>query len=307
MPSKKYANLLPRITIMSIGGRGATILDRLHAISSPQIQLVAVGMARSLEYATKIDTKIELPKSSGIQSGEDIPRHARESVEVCEAEIRAAVAGSDMVFLVGNIATESNVYQVAAVAEIIRSMSILTCFVGANAFPFQGIEALRQTVAGEKIVSAAVDGFLLVDSGKVMAMGSASEGLAQVNRVIEQMIAMILDIVSTHGIINVDFADLKTTIRSAGPLFFHSIEEDENSIEQMKDAIFLHPALTFPAVSELTRVVYVVYAGAGVLMDTITELGNYIASRVDASARIVFGVVSDEQMKGKVKVVLIGA
>ncbi len=307
MPSKKSTNTLPRITIMSIGGRGATILDRLYAIGSSQIQLVAVGMARSLEYATKIETKIELPESSGIQSGVDIPRHARESVEVCEAEIRAAVAGSDMVFLVGNLATESNVYQVATVAEIIRSMGILTCFVGATAFPFQGIMAERQVIAGEKIVSGAVDGFLLVDSGKVMTMGSAREGLVQVNRVIEQMIAMILDIVSTHGIINVDFADLKNTIRAAGPLFFQSIEEDENSIEQMKDALFLHPTLTFPAVSGLTRVVYVLYAGAGVLMDTVTEIGNYIASRVDASARIVFGVVSDEQMKGKVRVVLIGA
>ncbi len=307
MPSKKYAHTLPRITIMSIGGRGATILDRLHAIGSPQIQLVAVGTARGLEYATQIDTKIELPESGGIQLGVDIPRHARESVEVCEAEIRAVVTGSDMVFLIGNIATESNGYQVAAVAEIIRSMGILTCFVGATAFPFQGIAAERQVIAGTRVVSDAVDGFLLVDSGKVMTIASASEGLVQVNRVIEQMIAMILDIVSTHGIINVDFADLKTTIRSAGPLFFQSVEEDENSIERMKDALFLHPALTFPAVSGLTRVVYVLYAGAGVLMDTVTEIGNYIASRVDASARIVFGVVSDEQMKGKVRVVLIGA
>ncbi|MBP9690832.1 hypothetical protein KBD81_02000 [Candidatus Woesebacteria bacterium] len=307
MPSKKYTNPLPRITIMSIGGRGATILDRLYAISSPQIQLVAVGMARSLEYATKIDTKIELPESGGIQSGVDIPRHARESVEVCEAEIRAAVAGSDMVFLVGNIATESNVYQVAAAAQIIRSMNVLTCFVGATAFPFQGIEAERQVMIGERLVGEAVDGFLLVDSGKVLMMGNATEGLLQVNRVIEQMITMIIDIVHTHGLINIDFADVKSVIQSAGPLFFQSVEESENEIQEIKDGLFMHPSLNVPAISQMKRVVYVLYAGSEVLMETVHEIASHIASQVHESAQILFGCVVDEQMKGKVKVVLIGA
>lgn len=304
MPPKKSSSH-PRIRIISIGGQGALIIDRLYHLVSRTIELVSIGLPSALAHAPHITTKIELPYMSLISN--DPVAGAREVMATVEREVRGVLSGADMVFLVGNLATESNAYQVAEVANLARAQGILTCFVGRTAFPFEG--ATRQDLvdrAGE-IVSGAVDGMIVVDSARVLGMASASEGLMQVNRVIEQAISMILDIVDTHGLINIDFADLKTTIQSAGSLFFHSVESDESNIASITDTLFVHPALRAPEVSQMKRVLYVIYAGREVLMESVSAVGNYIAGQVDQNARILFGVVSDQKLGNKVKIVLIGA
>ena len=303
MSRKKSSTTLPHITLMSVGGRGAAILDTLQHLVSDTVTRVAVGIPQSLTYAKTIEDRITLPV---FRDGED-PVRASEAVALVADEVRQTVAGADMVFLMGNLSTPSNAHQVAEISRIIREQGILTCFVGATAFSFEGAAKAADVEVGMSVVTAAVDGMLVVNSEQVIASGSAERGLTQVNQVVEQVISMILDIVRTHGVINIDFADLKTTLQNAGLLFFQSAEAAEVSLDELKSSIFTHSSLTLPQPKNMKRVLYVIYAGSDVLAESVSALGEYIASQVHESARILFGFVADQKMGDRVKVVVIGA
>jgi len=284
MPTPNTASL--NISLVSMGGRGANILTRLQPLEASGIKRIAIGTADALVYAQDIAKKIELP--------------------IDPQDVREALQGSEIVLLLGNVSNEQNVNQTAKIAKIARENGALVLYVSATPFEFEGSVKLYATEQGKEILKDQVDGFLVVDSNKVLAQGGvAKEALTQVDMVISNMVNMITELVLKFGTINVDFADLKTTIQNSGGLLFNSIQGNPDNIEHIVNNIFSQSFLD-TNVQNIKKALYVIYAGPQLLIEEVQAVGEKIKARLDDQARIIFGVVEDKKMRDDLKIVFIG-
>ncbi len=286
------------IVLMSIGGRGATILNRLKELDVKNVRRISVGEKKSLTYANNVTEKIEL--SEYIESNINLSNN--NTLE----HLQIALKGVQVVFLIGNVQNIKNVQQTAKIAKIARENGALVLYASATPFAFEGSVKLSATEQGKEILKDQVDGFLVIDSNKVLAQGGvAKEALTQVDAVIGSMVNMITELVLKFGTINVDFADLKTTIQNSGGLLFNSIQGNPDNIEHIVNNIFSQSFLD-TNVQNIKKALYVIYAGPQLLIEEVQIIGEKIKARLDDQARIIFGVVEDKKMRNDLKIVFIG-
>lgn len=290
MPKKDLMTI--RVTIMSIGGRGANVMERIAAMSLPGVRLVGVGARGKTFDRLVLREKIEL-------SGRGITEK--------QFEIKAVVEQTDILFLLGNVAGEESAAQCDEVAKIARKCGALTFFVGAFPFAFEGRPKLRIAEDNVAMLNQSVDGVLTVDGGRLLAAGTnAQDALTKTDQVVASMIRNIVDLVMKFGVVNVDFSDLKTTVENAGEIFFNAVTVPRAEISTVASKLLSETALRQSA-RKLTRALYVIYGSADLLMEEISLIGQKIVECTSDDARIIFGVVAEGEREDGVKVVLIGA
>ena len=126
------------IKIMSVGGRGANILERLVSYDSQGIDRIAVGINSKVFARIQVKQKIELTKESGMDIIEDKESLAKRSIEEKRDEIEKSMRGANALFLIGNLANDTTYYQIAQIAKIAKENDVLTFFIGSTPFPFEG-------------------------------------------------------------------------------------------------------------------------------------------------------------------------
>ncbi|MCK5466275.1 hypothetical protein KAI56_02125 [Candidatus Parcubacteria bacterium] len=125
-------------------------------------------------------------------------------------------------------------------------------------------------------------------------------------RIIADAIVVILDIIIKCGVINVDFADLKTIVKNSGETFFNNSTGSKKEISAIVNNLFSKTNLTSKQ-DYLKKVLYIIYAGKDLLMDEVKQVGEKIHKKSGGQGKIIFGIVSDDQLKGKLKIVVIGS
>jgi cell division protein FtsZ len=294
------------IKIIAVGNRGCNVLERLSDLKNQGINLTAISFAGKVFNRLKLKDKIELKYHSDLYKGLKLENSAHEIILEVENSISKQINNTDAVFLLGNLANKTVCYQAREVAKLAKKNNTLVFFVSSTPFLFEG--APRQETANEmrKVLESEVDALLIVDNEKIVSQNiTALEALTQVDKVVADLINTIIDLVTKYGIVNVDFADLKTTIQDAGEVYFNHIYTDKNDLEKLAEELFSKTNLVTTS-DNLNKVLYVIYAGKDILMEEVNALGNKIRERLSDSARIIFGVVGDDEMKGKMKVVVIG-
>lgn len=284
------------LKIVSVGGRGANILGRLDSLEKEGIERLAISVPNRIFSALAVKTKIEL----NTDTGPDANHQANEAA-------KQALSSADAVCFVGNLANTTTHIQVAKLADFARQKGILTFFVGAMPFAFEG--AFAQTLARQNklYLEQQVDAVIVLDSNRIAAeTTTAVAAFTQIDTIIGQVVAAILNVVNKFGAINVDFADLKTILQNAGEVFFNAQIGSRHNLEELTAALFAqHQQLV--SKSHYHNVLYVIYAGKDVLMSEIQQLGVSIQNHVTDQARVIFGIVTDEQNDANVRVVLLGA
>lgn len=254
----------------------------------------------------KIKDKIEIAYNSNLVRGTNQENTARESIIEVKEDILKQIDNADAIFLLGNLTNETICYQATEIAKLVKQKGALVFFISSTPFPFEGKN--KQKIADEMktILEKEIDALLIVDNKKILTqVMSAQEALTQVDKVTVDLINTVIDLVAKYGVINVDFADLKSTIQNAGEVYFNNISTDKKDFNTLTEELFSKTNLT--ATSEnLNKVLYVIYAGKDILMEEVNIIGEKIREKLSSSARIIFGVVNDENMDGKLKVVMIG-
>ena len=295
------------IKIISIGNRGCNVLERLGKLTEKGVELGAVSVAGKVFNRLKIENKIELPYSFDIEQNRNIEEMANRIINEKQKEILKLVNGTDIVFLVGNLANEVSTIQTKEIARLFKKEGALVFFVGSTAFHFEG-KARQKTVQEMKdILKKEVDALLVIDNEKVAKQKiSAIDAFTQIDKIIADAIVVILDIVIGYGVINVDFADLKTIVKNSGEAFFNNSTGSKKEISAIVNNLFSKTNLTNQQ-DCLKKVLYIIYAGKDLLMDEVKQIGEKIHEKSGGQEKIIFGVVSDDKLKGKLKVVMIGS
>jgi cell division protein FtsZ len=300
-------NILPlNIKVIALGNRGCNVLERLEILEKQGIKRVAISVAGKVFSNLKIEDKIEIPYNSNLVRGTNQEKTARESVLEVKEDILKQIDNTDAIFLLGNLTNETICYQATELAKLAKQKGILVFFISSTPFPFEGKHKQKTANEMKTILEKEIDALLIVDNEKILTQViPAQEALTQVDKVVVDLINTIVDLIAKYGVVNVDFADLKSTIQNAGYVYFNSISTDKKDFNTLTEELFSKTNLT--ATSEnLNKVLYVIYAGKDILMDEINTIGEKIREKLSASARIIFGVVNDDNMDGKLKVVMIG-
>ncbi|MFH0857341.1 MAG: hypothetical protein V1848_01175 [Candidatus Magasanikbacteria bacterium] len=300
-------NIPIRIKVLSVGGRGANILERLGFLEKKGVDRVGVGIESKVFNRLDIKKKIVLRKEEGLESSGNKEMRLGDILEEKKQDIIATLRDTDALFLIGNLANTTTHLQVAMIAQIAKELGILTFFVGATPFLFEGKKKILHAKENAEYLEKYVDAVLLLDSDKVNIQNIlAFEAMTKIDTLVGNIISAVVELVQKFGIVNVDFADLKTTIQDAGEVFFNEVTLSKENLDTLNTELFEKNTL-FQKKKKLQKILYVIYGGTDLLMEEVQMIGEKLQEQFDKQSRIIFGVVNDEKMKNDLRVVMIGA
>ncbi len=302
-----------RIKVVGVGGGGNKAIQRMMASKIHGVEFVAINLdAQDLNLANA-PTKILIGKNltRGLGAGMN-PEIGRQAAQDSIDEISEVLKGSDMVFVTAGLGGGTGTGAAPVIAEVAREVGALTIGVVTKPFSFEGIARTRVAEEGWQLMRDKVDALITISNDRLLSIIDRKtpllEAFQKVDDVLRQGVQGISDLITIPGIINVDFADVKTIMSNSGSALMgigYGSGEDR-AIDAAKAAIS-SPLLDI-AVDGARGVLFNVSGGADLAMSEINEAAKIITASIDPEAKVIFGAVQDDQMKkGEIKVTVIAA
>ena len=310
---KSEVETFARIKVLGIGGSGKNALEHMIASKVKGVEFIAINTDSQDLHKSSAKKKIHIGKNvtKGLGAGMN-PEIGRRAAEETLEEIQEAVKGADMVFIAGG--TGGGTFSGAApkIAQTSKESGALTVAVATKPFFFEGKQ--RMGIAEKSIddLRKAVDAIIIIPNDRLLGIidkeTTAKNAFAKCDEVLKQAVEGISDLITTPGIINVDFADIRAILMNAGPaLMGIGQSTGEKRAEEAAKAAINSPLLDI-SVSGAKGVLFSIAGGDDLTMFEIQEAAKIITESVDTDAKIIFGTVKDNDLKkGEVKVTVIAS
>ncbi|KKS76006.1 MAG: Cell division protein FtsZ [Candidatus Azambacteria bacterium GW2011_GWA2_42_9] len=300
-----------RIKVVGVGGGGGNAVTRMFNSQIKGVDFVAVNTdAQDLKHA-KANVKVHIGKNltKGLGAGMN-PDIGRQAAEENRNEIQDALKGADLIFITCGLGggTGSGASQI--IADVARDVGALTLAVVTKPFSFEGKK--RIAIAEEALVSLRdrVDTLITIPNDKVLSLidknTSLVEAFSIVDDILRQGVQGIADLITFPGIVNVDFADIKTIMSEAGPALMGigRANGEDRATAAAKSAI--NSPLLDISINGARGVLFNVSGGADLSMNDVNEAAKTITESIDSEAKVIFGATCDNRLKkGEVKVTVI--
>ncbi len=308
---KGKTSLLPKIKVVGVGGAGGNVLSRMFEYFPKGVDLIAINTdAQDLEYCSA-KKKIIIGKqvTKGIGAGMN-PDLGRQAAEESREEIISALNGADMVFLASGFGGGTGSGAAPVIAEIAQEMGILTVAVVTRPFSFEG--AQRAQIAQDAIlkIKDRVDSYITISNDKIFSIidkeTSLHKAFEAIDEVLKNAVLGVTELIVSPGVINVDFADIKSIIQNSGVSIIGVgvASGKERAVNTVTQA--LNSPLLESAVDGAKGVLFSVSGHKDMKMSEINEIARLISENVDPTAKIIFGTYYDRKLaKGQIKVTLI--
>lgn len=308
---KPKAGLTARIKVVGIGGGGGNALSSMIAEGGiGGVDFVAVNTDDQALLHNKAQIKIQIGENltKGLGSGGD-PEVGRQAAEESREQLKEEISGADMIFITCGEGGGTGTGAGPIIAEIARETGALTVAVVTKPFDFEG--AKRKLVAdeGTQKLKEKVDTLIVVPNQKVMQIIDKKtpilEAFKKIDSVLHQGVKGIAELITTPGLINVDFADVRTVMANAGTALMGIgvASGDKRAMAAIKQAIS-SPLLDI-SIDGAKGVLFNIVGGQDLTMTEVDEAASIIAKTADPEANIIFGAVIDDKMMDQIKVTLI--
>lgn len=300
-----------RIKVIGLGGGGNKVIQRMMNSKIHGVDFVAVNLdAQDLNIANA-PTKILIGKNltRGLGAGMN-PEVGRQAAEDSRDEIYEVVKGSDMVFVTAGLGGGTGTGGAPIIAEISREAGALTVGVVTKPFSFEGAARSRIAEDGWHILRDKVDALITIPNDRIFSIIDRKtpllESFSKIDDILRQGVQGISDLITVPGIINVDFADVKTVMSNSGSALmgigFSSGEE--RAVEAAKMAI--NSPLLDVAINGARGVLFNIAGGTDLSMAEISDAAKVITENIDPEAKVIFGAVQDDKLKkGEIKITVI--
>ena len=300
-----------KIKVVGVGGSGCNAISRMMACKIQGVDFVAVNTdAQDLHHATAPE-KIHIGKNltRGLGAGMD-PEIGRQAAEENRDELHEVLKGSDMVFVTCGMGGGTGTGAAPIIAETAKDSGALTVAVTTKPFAFEG--AQRGQIAEEGLLSLRdrVDTLITIPNDRLLPMIdrkiSLLNAFGMVDDILRQAVQGISDLVIHPGIVNVDFADVRTIMQDSGSALMGigRATGEDRSAEAAKAAI--NSPLLEISVDGARGVLFNVSGGSDLAMSEINEAAKIITESIDPQAKVIFGaLVNDKLKKGEIKVTVI--
>jgi cell division protein FtsZ len=298
------------IKVVGVGGSGGNAVMRMIQAKLRGIEFVAVNTDAQALSHNEATTKIQIGKDSthGLGAGAD-PEIGRKAAEENKDEIYEALKGADMVFVTCGMGGGTGTGAAPLVAQIAKELGALTVGVVTKPFTFEGQRRKRMAEIGTEELKDKVDTLITIPNDRLLQVidkkTSLGDAFGIVDDVLRQGVQGISDLITLHGIINVDFADVRTIMADAGSALMGigRGSGDNRAIEAARAAID-SPLLEL-SIEGAKGILFNITGGPDLGMYEIDEAAKVITEAADPDANIIFGSIIDEAMAGEVKITVI--
>ncbi len=299
-----------RIKVVGAGGGGGAAVERMIKSKVQGIEFVAVNTdAQALHYS-HANKKLHIGKQTtrGLGAGAD-PEVGRKAAEESEAEIAEMLKGSDMVFVTIGAGGGTGTGAAPLISQIARETGALVVGIATKPFTFEGERRRRIAEAGIAQLKENVDTLITIPNDRLLQMidrkTSLLDAFSVVDEVLQQGVQGISDLITVHGLINLDFADIKAIMSNAGSALMGigRASGENRAIEAARQAI--DSPLLEVSVDGAKGVLFNITGGRNMSMHEIDEAAKTITSAVDPDANIIFGAVLDETLDDEIKITVV--
>ena len=300
-----------RIRVIGVGGSGGNAVNHMVETHVQGVDFIAINTDGQDLHKSKAKRKIHIGKNltRGLGAGMNAEL-GKQAAEETREDIQEAIKGSDMVFITCGMGGGTGTGAAPIVAKVARELGALTVGVVTRPFGFEGQQRMRLAEAGLAELRKAVDALIIIPNDKLLSIVSRETGIknafAMCDDILKQAVEGISDLITQTGIINVDFADVRTIMHNAGSaLMGIGTAIGEHRAEQAARAAINSPLLEV-SIHGAKGVLFSVAGGEDLGMLEVQDAANVITEAIDPDAKVIFGAVTDPTLKkGQVRVTVI--
>lgn len=298
------------IKVVGIGGGGCNAINRMVDAGLQGVTFIGVNTDRQALSRCKAEIKVQLgEKITGGRGAGANPEVGQKAAEESIDEIIANIQDADMVFITAGMGGGTGTGAAPIIAKASMDCGALTVAVVTKPFTFEGKKRWNRAAKGIQYLSNFVDSLVVIPNDKLIDTSDKStsmlEAFAMADDVLRKGVQGISDLISEYGLVNVDFADVRTVMEGRGIAHMGVGQgEGENRIE---DAITnaVHSPLLETSISGAKSILLYVTGGYDMGMLDINTIADRVQSEADADANIIFGATISEEMTDKISVTII--
>lgn len=291
-----------RIRVIGVGGSGGNAVNHMVESKVRGVEFIAINTDAQDLHHSLAKKKINIGKNltRGLGAGGE-PDTGRRAAEETREEIANALKGSDMIFITGGMGGGTGTGAGPVIAKIARETGALTVGVVTKPFLFEGQERMRLALQGIEELKKEVDALITIPNDRLLAIvdreTTVKDAFALCDNVLKQAVEGISDLITMPGIINVDFADIRSVMENAGSALMgvgHSSGE-KRAEEAARGAI--NSPLLEVSITGAKGVLFAIAGGDDLGMLEIQDAARVITESIDSHAKVIFGAVRDEKIK----------
>lgn len=300
-----------RIKVIGIGGSGCNAVSRMVSQKIKGVDFIGINTDAQALHSCRAPEKILIGKNitRGLGTGMNVDI-GKQSIEESREEVEEAIKGADMIFVTCGLGGGTGTPGIPIIAEISRNLGALTVGITTKPFSFEGKQRMEIAENGLLELKDKVDSLIVIPNDRVLTIiddkTTLLNAFSLVDNILSQGVQAISDLIVKPGIVNVDFADVKTIMKDSGwALMGIGKARGEGRMETATKIATSSPLLEV-SIDGAKGVLFTIAGGDDLTMKEIDEGARLITKLVDPEAKIIFGAVIDESLrKGEVKTTVI--
>ena len=300
-----------RIKVVGVGGGGGNAVNTMIAAGLPGVDFIAANTDAQALRANLAPIKFQLGEklTRGLGAGGD-PEVGRRAAEEDVERLREYLADADMIFITGGMGGGTGTGAAPIIAQVAKELGSLTVGVVTKPFQFEGKRRMRQADEGMRSLKAAVDTLIAIPNQRLLSVAgrnsSILETFKKADDVLLQAVRGISDLITVHGLINLDFADVRTIMAEMGmAMMGAALAAGENRAVEAAQKAISSPLLEDVSIEGAHGVLINITGGPDLSLHEVNEAATLIQEEADDDANIIFGAVIDESMGDEVRITVI--
>lgn len=298
------------IRVIGVGGGGSNAVARMLASKVGSVEFIAVNTDAQALFHNPANTKVNIGRGTtrGLGAGAN-PDIGLQSAKESSEELKKAIEGSDLVFITAGLGGGTGSGAAPYIAELARSMGVLTVGVVTKPFSFEGLRRRKQAEEALDALRGKVDTLITIPNDKILSLIDKTTPLTEAFQIVDEIlrhgIEGIASLITVHGLVNVDFADVRSVMQDAGSaLMGIGYGTGDSRAAEAARAAIDSPLLEL-SISGAKGILFNITGGTDMSMFEVDEAARIVTEAADPEANIIFGAVIDDAYTGQVKCTVI--
>lgn len=298
------------IRVIGVGGGGSNAVSRMIASKVGGVEFIAVNTDAQALFQNGAQTKVNIGRGTtrGLGAGAN-PDVGLQSAKESSEELKKVLEGADLVFITAGLGGGTGSGAAPYIAELARSMGVLTVGVVTRPFSFEGLRRRKQADEALDALKGKVDTLITIPNDKVLSLIDKTTPLTEAFQIVDEIlrhgIEGIASLITVHGLVNVDFADVRSVMQDAGSaLMGIGYGTGDSRASEAARAAVDSPLLEL-SITGAKGILFNITGGNDMSMFEVDEAARIVTEAADPEANIIFGAVIDEAYTGQVKCTVI--
>ncbi|HKM65159.1 MAG TPA: cell division protein FtsZ, partial [Acidisphaera sp.] len=308
IPQQQHTDFTPRIAVIGVGGGGTNAVDNMIALELKGVEFIVANTDAQQLIHSRADRRIQLGPhiTQGLGAGAK-PEIGRAAAEEAADELVRHLDGTHMVFVTAGMGGGTGTGAAPVIARMARERNILTVGVVTKPFAFEGSRRARAAELGIEDLQHYVDTLIVIPNQNLFRMANEKttwkEAFKMADNVLYMGVRGVTDLMMAPGLVNLDFADIRTVMAEMGKAMMGTGEaEGETRAVRAAEAAISNPLLEDTSMSGARGLLINITGGDDMTLFEVDQAANRIREEVDEEANIIFGSAIDENLQGKIRV-----